>query len=421
MSGVILFSSPLCRELIAPYGENNYYSSENAANAVSSAMGACIAGRASVAAISTAELSEAGACIKSAFSSGTYGGLVLAVCSHEGMTPAISDFFSEICLSVLTPSKNDDLKSYFVSALEISGKSLSPVVIVVKDTFPDFSEITGFEPKKYRKNPERFVIEPLNYKNLADEVRIRLTNTDNEIKEKSLSATVLSGEISYDTKFIQEEMCVGCPYRGVFFALSKLWLRAVSDSGCTALGSKAPLLANDIAQNIGSSPAVLRGFLLGLGEKERKNTVGLIDIAGLKSGGLTGLFELSSDNLPATFIILDNGTFRFDYLPELEKLSHERLSFAEPFDVDNLELELKSALISPGLSIIVCKRDCVKLGTLPKDRVFTIDKNRCKGCKACGRLGCPAILPERRPSILLDVCVGCSLCQSVCKCSAVLS
>lgn len=45
----------------------------------------------------------------------------------------------------------------------------------------------------------------------------------------------------------REEMCPGCPYRGVYYAAAKLWLRTIGDGGCSLLGGKRPFLALDAA------------------------------------------------------------------------------------------------------------------------------------------------------------------------------
>ena len=74
----------------------------------------------------------------------------------------------------------------------------------------------------------------------------------------------------------REEMCPGCPYRGVYYAAAKLWLRTIGDGGCSLLGGKRPFLALDAAwqdgrgntcfQFPGGLVAVLRGGAVTFGE-----------------------------------------------------------------------------------------------------------------------------------------------------------
>ena len=63
-------------------------------------------------------------------------------------------------------------------------------------------------------------------------------------------------------RFVQEsareEMCPGCPYRGVYYAAAKLWLRTIGDGGCSLLGGKRPFLALDAAWGRGTAAAALR-------------------------------------------------------------------------------------------------------------------------------------------------------------------
>ena len=45
-----------------------------------------------------------------------------------------------------------------------------------------------------------------------------------------------------------------------------------------------------------------------------------------------------------------------------------------------------------------------------------VNKEKCKDCKMCMRLGCPAIV-DTGDGIVIDdsLCVGCDLCIKVCK------
>ena len=49
-----------------------------------------------------------------------------------------------------------------------------------------------------------------------------------------------------------------------------------------------------------------------------------------------------------------------------------------------------------------------------------IDTVRCRGCKACMKLGCPAIrFTDKKASIDETLCVGCSLCVQTCGFNAI--
>ena len=45
-----------------------------------------------------------------------------------------------------------------------------------------------------------------------------------------------------------------------------------------------------------------------------------------------------------------------------------------------------------------------------------VEKENCVGCKSCMRLGCPAIsIKDKKAVIDTTLCVGCGVCQQLCK------
>lgn len=51
-----------------------------------------------------------------------------------------------------------------------------------------------------------------------------------------------------------------------------------------------------------------------------------------------------------------------------------------------------------------------------------VDEDKCIGCKACVKTGCPAIwfdTETRKVSIDKSQCVGCGVCEQVCKFDAI--
>ena len=49
-----------------------------------------------------------------------------------------------------------------------------------------------------------------------------------------------------------------------------------------------------------------------------------------------------------------------------------------------------------------------------------VEADKCKGCKACMKLGCPAIsMNDGKAVIDHTQCVGCGICQEQCKFAAI--
>ena len=46
---------------------------------------------------------------------------------------------------------------------------------------------------------------------------------------------------------------------------------------------------------------------------------------------------------------------------------------------------------------------------------LTVDAEKCKGCKACTRIGCPAIsFSNKKAHIDPTLCLGCGVCTQLC-------
>ncbi|MDO9079647.1 MAG: 4Fe-4S binding protein, partial [Desulfuromonadales bacterium] len=83
----------------------------------------------------------------------------------------------------------------------------------------------------------------------------------------------------------------------------------------------------------------------------------------------------------------------------------------------------------PEPSVIITDRPCCLIKgecRFEKGKILAVDRDKCTGCKACLRLGCPAI--EWQPSsdgkkgkTYIDplLCTGCTVCQQLCKFDAI--
>ncbi|MBQ2253462.1 MAG: 4Fe-4S binding protein, partial [Clostridia bacterium] len=102
-------------------------------------------------------------------------------------------------------------------------------------------------------------------------------------------------------------------------------------------------------------------------------------------------------------------------------VSPEHIRIVDPNETAELEKVLKEELAYDGVSVIITRRPCVLLKEVKKDKVCVIDSSKCKNCRACMRLGCPAISIGKGEMPIIDntLCTGCELCKKLCKFDAI--
>jgi len=98
-----------------------------------------------------------------------------------------------------------------------------------------------------------------------------------------------------------------------------------------------------------------------------------------------------------------------------------RVSVVDPNDLPLLERTLKAELATEEPSVIITRRPCVLLKAVKKNPPYHIDSERCKSCRACLKIGCPAISMTAGGKAAIDqtLCVGCDLCTQMCAFGAI--
>lgn len=232
-------------------------------------------------------------------------------------------------------------------------------------------------------------------------------------------------------------LCAGCPHRGLFHVLSKLKKTVLGDIGCYTLGALAPTSAMDACLCMGASITMAHGFEKALGDS--KDVVAVLGDSTFFHSGITGLVNMNYNGAKGTVIILDNritgmtghqdnpSTGRdakgneapaIDIAGICRACGVKNVVEIDPFDIKGLEKAIKEETAREELSVIITKRPCALIVKQPEIPYLITDK--CKNCKMCMKLGCPAI-EERdgKPFIVTESCVGCDLCARVCPFDAI--
>lgn len=231
-------------------------------------------------------------------------------------------------------------------------------------------------------------------------------------------------------------MCAGCPHRGIFYTLSKNKITVLGDIGCYTLGAAAPLNAIEMTLCMGASISSLHGFNKALGQAAEGKTVAVIGDSTFMHSGMTGLANIAYNRSNSTVLILDNsitGMTGHQQNPttgynlkgdpagkiDLEKLcaalGFERVRVVDPYDLKACDAVIKEELAFEGPSVIISRRPCALLKYVKAKPPLSVDPDKCRNCKACMKLGCPAIsIKKGKAAVDVTLCVGCGVCKQLC-------
>ncbi len=235
-------------------------------------------------------------------------------------------------------------------------------------------------------------------------------------------------------------MCAGCPHRGTFYVLKKLGLVVSGDIGCYTLGAVAPLASVDTTICMGASVSAAHGMAKARGAEFNKKLVSVIGDSTFMHSGITGLVDIVYNKGNNTVIILDNSitgmtghqenpttgktirgeaTKQVDLIKLCQAVGIEHVTVCDPFDVKAFEKAVKQEVERQEPSVIIAQRPCALLKTVKYTGKCKIT-DKCKNCKVCMKLGCPAIsVSDGKVVIDSTQCNGCGLCVNVCPFGAI--
>ena len=235
-------------------------------------------------------------------------------------------------------------------------------------------------------------------------------------------------------------MCAGCPHRGMYYVLAKNKITVLGDIGCYTLGAVPPLNALDSTLCMGASVSGLHGFNAARREAEGKS-VAVIGDSTFMHSGMTGLANISYNATNSTVIILDNSitgmtghqqnpttgynikgdpATKIDLESLCRALGFNRVRVVDPYDLKACETAVKEELAAEEPSVIISRRPCVLLKSVKAKPALTVNKDKCKSCKKCMTMGCPAIsMKDGKARIDATLCVGCGVCEQLCPFGAI--
>lgn len=237
-------------------------------------------------------------------------------------------------------------------------------------------------------------------------------------------------------------MCAGCPHRGTYYVLKKLGLNVMGDIGCYTLGAAPPLDSMDTNLCMGAAIGEAHGISKARGEDFAKKTVSVIGDSTFIHSGITGLINMVYNKGINTVLILDNSitgmtghqdnpttgytirkekTKQVNLITLCKSIGIEHVVVADPFNIKEFEKAVKEETERDEVSVIIAQRPCALLPNMRREYTgHCIITDKCRKCKMCMKLGCPAI-SINGDIVRIDTaqCNGCGLCTNVCPFGAI--
>ena len=193
---------------------------------------------------------------------------------------------------------------------------------------------------------------------------------------------------------------------------------------------------------MGASISALHGTVKVRGEEDKY--VSVIGDSTFMHSGMTGLANVVYNGGNTTTLILDNSitgmtghqenpltgkTLKGTAAPNLSLeaicvalgVSPDHIRAVDPNNLPELEQILKEETAAPCASVIICRRPCALLKGVKRGNPVVINEDKCVGCRACMKIGCPCIsIVEKKAKIDASMCVGCGLCPQMCRVGAII-
>ena len=262
------------------------------------------------------------------------------------------------------------------------------------------------------------------------------------VREKILGEHVPFVQTDLDIPARPPVLCAGCPHRGLFYTLKRLKVRVSGDIGCYTLGALAPLSAIDTCICMGASVSALHGMNKARGDDFAAQSVAVIGDSTFVHSGITGIINTAYNKGVSTVIVLDNSitgmtghqqnpttgytikndpTVAVDLEALAKAVGFQSVRVVDPYDLDETYKVIKEEVAKKEPSLVISRRPCVLLKYVKHRPPLTVQTDKCKSCKACMQIGCPAIsMRDGKAQIDFTQCVGCDVCMQLCKFDAIV-
>ena len=229
-----------------------------------------------------------------------------------------------------------------------------------------------------------------------------------------------------------------------FFNLEEVLYAILQTNGTLTVLPRAPyapLNALDTTLCMGASISGLHGFNAARGATAEAKSVAVIGDSTFMHSGMTSLVNVAYNATNSTVIILDNSitgmtghqqnpTTGYNIKGEVaakvnlealcKDLGINRVRVVDPYNLKECETVLKEELAVEEPSVIISRRPCVLLKSVKTLPSLNVQADKCKSCKRCMTLGCPAIsMKDGKAVIDNTLCVGCGVCKQLCAFDAI--
>jgi indolepyruvate ferredoxin oxidoreductase alpha subunit len=125
---------------------------------------------------------------------------------------------------------------------------------------------------------------------------------------------------------------------------------------------------------------------------------------------------------------LDEPTNSIDFPLLCQAIGVKHIRRINPLDLEECERVIREEMERPETSVIITDKPCVLIkrdGVFTPGQVLEVSEDACTGCRACLKVGCPAIewIPGsgKKGKARIDplLCNGCEVCRQLCKFSAI--
>jgi len=269
-------------------------------------------------------------------------------------------------------------------------------------------------------------------------------------------------------------LCAGCPHLGSYAALAKIIKKRSKeliivngDIGCYEQGGygmaaqvitptddatkkypvASPYEILDTTYVMGSGLGQAIGERRALGDDESKKVAAVAGDSTFFHSTLPAVADASLYNTDVTFLVLDNSwtcmtghqpsprseldamggkVDKLDIAAVCKAMGVKSVKTVNAYDLEEASAAIDEAIAYKGFSVVILTGECMiqvvrrEGSTEPKTHV---DTEKCIGCKACVRVGCPAALfdPEtKKAGIDPLLCVDCGICAQVCPVGAIV-